>query len=327
MDKDLLNRAPPGGMLKNVQKLSGFIQPAGPTEEIMQKIKTTTNDWLVENLKNLQNHYSSNILHLKDLPENKKALQIALTWASKRYKGRLTPETITLIKDSVKPPVDPMSPSIEAVVLDLQSKEEFPPLPKPAGKSTISAVNQPLISQRTIVSHQQGRSPLLQPGEFYGDTQSGSSTSGPTGKGSEGTAFDIPLHPPPPCMSPPPVVDVPFCQVTDATQSSMSPFMVNYSLGSFSDSMNSNKDLSLSESSSEAYKCSDRVTKVTEQHCSVNLTPEKVQSDMEVNPFGNNITVIQDNRHAHLSSSDDTCSPQYPALQRADVTSSRPVKH
>lgn len=38
MERALLNRTTPTGMAKKVKKLSDFIQPAGPTQEVMHKI-------------------------------------------------------------------------------------------------------------------------------------------------------------------------------------------------------------------------------------------------------------------------------------------------
>lgn len=144
IDKAILTQNPPKGMTKQVLKLTAFIKPSSPTEETRAAVTKNTETWLHNNMTILQDHYLNIILTYNNLPLNETALQIAIGWARKRYKARLTQPTIqaarSLIEGSSEPShvSDSLPPSpVGSLVggtppgLNLGSKEEFPPLPKP----------------------------------------------------------------------------------------------------------------------------------------------------------------------------------------------------
>lgn len=144
IDKAILTQSPPKGMTKQVQKLSACIKPSSPTEETRVAVTKNTETWLHNSMTILQDHYLNIILIYNNLPLNETALQIAIGWARKCYKARLTQPTIqaarSLVEGSSEPSQvsDSLPPSpVGSLVggtppgLNLGSKEEFPPLPKP----------------------------------------------------------------------------------------------------------------------------------------------------------------------------------------------------
>lgn len=151
MDQAIATGVPPVGMLRQVKKLSSFIRPAGPTEEIRKKINANTDLWMKDNLFTLREHYQQIILELSKLPLNDLAFQVAADWTLKRYGGRLSPNTNKTVKAilTIPPPDDTTHSSIPVSMsdsfsdselqedppatsggLDLESRDQFPPLPE-----------------------------------------------------------------------------------------------------------------------------------------------------------------------------------------------------
>lgn len=116
-----------------MNKLSNFIKSAGPTEEFTQRIRITTFDWLLMNLNILRDHYTSNVMVFKTLPRREIALKVALGWATKRFRGRLTAGVTDRIRSMLNFSVKLNRESSDPVALNLNNDEEFPPLPETAG--------------------------------------------------------------------------------------------------------------------------------------------------------------------------------------------------
>lgn len=156
---------------------------------------------VAENLTILRDHYSSIISQSKELPLNEKALQIAYTWAFKRYRNRLSPETVTVVRGLLGSSGSLTPVGIHSVVLDLQSREEFPPLPNPAGSLIHPGPDESLALQQGPDEPQHVMSSHLQQ-----EKQQGVS------------------------MCPPSGVTDHLSQVVDEVQAARSPFSVHFSL-------------------------------------------------------------------------------------------------
>lgn len=133
IEQALLSRVPLAGMFRQTKKLSSFIKPAGPTKEVTKRIRNTTYDLLEQNLNILRDHYTHNVLLFKTLSRNEMALKIALTWAAKRYRGRLTSRMDGRIRLLLNFPDKLILEPSDPVLLNLDNNEDFPPLPKLTG--------------------------------------------------------------------------------------------------------------------------------------------------------------------------------------------------
>lgn len=145
VDKAISTKSPPRGMLKQARKLTAFIKPSSPTEEVTAAVEENTWSWLHNNLLILQHHYLNIVRNYEQLAFNDLAFHVATTWASKRYGDRLTRDTIRAARavledvggpssalDSL-PPTPTEGPSLwrRGRHLDLENKEDFPLLPRP----------------------------------------------------------------------------------------------------------------------------------------------------------------------------------------------------
>lgn len=167
VEKALKNCAFPTGMMRQVHRVTNFIKPSSPTDYTTTKLSQNTHQWMQNNMHILQTHYQSithTITQQINTP-NTLALTIAMGWAHKRYKHKLTPTTIIRVETTFKcPQVTPSSQQTttrtntipdqphtpEAIentppqtpqptlptstptpVPSLSSAEEFPPLSKP----------------------------------------------------------------------------------------------------------------------------------------------------------------------------------------------------
>lgn len=155
----------PPGMVRQVNRLTDFIKPAGPTESTRKKVQDNTTQWMLNNMHILQQHYEDIILTLNSLPFNDTALQIATGWARKRYGTRLRSETLQTIEHIIyrhqyintsttttttskttpiptKPP--PPSKTRQRLgnslspIPELSNEDEFPPLPAPHRSTVLS---------------------------------------------------------------------------------------------------------------------------------------------------------------------------------------------
>lgn len=146
MDKAITTQIPPQGMARQVAKLTAFIKPSSPTEEIKAAVAENTKMWMQNNFTLLQDHYLNIILEYNHSPFDETALYIAIGWARKRYGTRLTQFTIEAARSLLECSSDPshisdsLPPSpVESLQedpppgLELGSEEAFPPLPKPQG--------------------------------------------------------------------------------------------------------------------------------------------------------------------------------------------------
>lgn len=146
IDKAITTQTPPQGMARHVVKLTAFIKPSSPTEEIKAAVAENTRMWMQNNLTILQDHYLTIILEFKHSPFDETALHIAIGWARKRYAARLTQLTTEAVRSLLECSSDPshisdsLPPSpVESLEegpppeLDLGSEEAFPPLPRPQG--------------------------------------------------------------------------------------------------------------------------------------------------------------------------------------------------
>lgn len=86
-------------MAKQVIKLTSFIKPASPSEEVQRAVERNTEQWLENDLLALQEHYISVIINYANLSFNENALRIAIAWAGKRYKARFSQSTVETIQN------------------------------------------------------------------------------------------------------------------------------------------------------------------------------------------------------------------------------------
>lgn len=86
-------------MAKQVIKLTSFIKPASPSEEVQRAVERNTEQWLENNLLALQEHYISVITNYANLSFNENALRIAIAWAGQRYKARFSQSTVETIQN------------------------------------------------------------------------------------------------------------------------------------------------------------------------------------------------------------------------------------
>ncbi|XP_040925993.1 uncharacterized protein LOC121202123 [Betta splendens] len=181
-DRAISTGTPPAGMMRQVRKLSGFIKPASPTEEVKNKITINTNKWMEENLIVLRDHYANIISQYSLINRNNVALQVAANWAEKRYRGRLAPTTATTVErvlaaaatavQNPDPHYTPPSvllsnqpllsnrdseeePPTVSKPLDVKSREQFPPLPRPSRNlQTLCLGNRPTLQQQVMAAPQ-----------------------------------------------------------------------------------------------------------------------------------------------------------------------------
>lgn len=90
----------PPGMQRQLIKLSGFIKPACPTENISNKVWSITKDWIAQILMTLLEHYEmQKSTLLVDKPDwNLEAFNKATHWARNRYKKKLTDSSVSLAR-------------------------------------------------------------------------------------------------------------------------------------------------------------------------------------------------------------------------------------
>lgn len=91
----------PGGMFKQVQKLTIFIKLPSPNGVLMaKKIKENAHKWMFNNMDVLQKHYNEVTATIVKLLPNfeQVASEKAILFAKMRYKHRLTPQTIESFK-------------------------------------------------------------------------------------------------------------------------------------------------------------------------------------------------------------------------------------
>ncbi|XP_029629921.1 leucine-rich repeat extensin-like protein 5 isoform X2 [Salmo trutta] len=189
VEKALKNQAFPTGMMRQVHRVTNFIKPSSPTDSTTIKLSQNTHQWMQNNMYILQTHYQSVTHTIKQQinTPNTLALTIAIGWAHKRYKHKLTPTTITRVETILELPQASSSPQLTTIrtnttrdqphtlpaiehtplqispptipiptpVPPLSSTEEFPPLskPRPLPKRqpsylrTLSLGKQPTLSE------------------------------------------------------------------------------------------------------------------------------------------------------------------------------------
>lgn len=97
----------PVGMMKHVRKLTDFIKPSSPNMSTKQKVAVNTNNWMLENMHILLEHYETilNTMLPTGFPFNDSAFQTAVRWAEHRYKHRLRDSTAPTVIALLKGPV------------------------------------------------------------------------------------------------------------------------------------------------------------------------------------------------------------------------------
>lgn len=144
IDSAIANKDPPRGMAKQVTKLTSFIKPASPSEEVQRAVERNTKQWLENNLLALQEHYFNVITNYTNLAFNENALRIAIAWAGKRYKARLSQSTVETIQNFFSREGESLDRSVYAESspdgslegnstsdFDIDSEGDFPPLQRP----------------------------------------------------------------------------------------------------------------------------------------------------------------------------------------------------
>lgn len=93
IDRAIQTQTPPVGMQKHVKKLTSFIRPSSPTEDVRRAVESHTSQWLMETLNSLRSHYNDIIQSYRSVPFSETAFTVAVGWAEKRYRTRLDPNT------------------------------------------------------------------------------------------------------------------------------------------------------------------------------------------------------------------------------------------
>ena len=94
---------------KKIQDLNKFVKPAKPNQAIQSSIKGINEKWAQDTNQALKQHYKAqiddNLKQIKQtkLPQNKRqeAKNTAINWARKRFKKKLTSDTIQLVEQTI----------------------------------------------------------------------------------------------------------------------------------------------------------------------------------------------------------------------------------
>lgn len=89
IDRAILTQTPPKGMTRQISKLTAFIKPSSPTEELREGVSRNTQTWLQNRLLILQEHYAKIVVDYHYTTWDDTAFQVAANWMTKRYKARL----------------------------------------------------------------------------------------------------------------------------------------------------------------------------------------------------------------------------------------------
>ena len=95
---------PPLGLLRQITHFTDFIKPASPSTYTRTRIQDTTHQWMLNILAILHEHYFTIIDTTDVYTLNHLALHIAIGWARKRYKTRLTAETLQEVQQLFQNP-------------------------------------------------------------------------------------------------------------------------------------------------------------------------------------------------------------------------------
>lgn len=94
IDRAILTQTPPKGMTRQISKLTAFIKPSSPTEELREAVSRNTQTWLQNSLLILQEHYAKIVVDYHYTTWDDTAFQVAANWMTKRYKARLAAGTL-----------------------------------------------------------------------------------------------------------------------------------------------------------------------------------------------------------------------------------------
>ena len=106
---------------KKIEDLNKFVKPAKPNETVKSTINTINTRWALEMNKTLKQHYNHQIdetlkqIRQTQLPENKRteAKNVAINWAKKRFKKKLTVETLNSFNRATQSPTSNMANRIQ----------------------------------------------------------------------------------------------------------------------------------------------------------------------------------------------------------------------
>lgn len=163
IDRAILTQTPPKGMTRQISKLTAFIRPSSPTEELREAVSRNTQTWLQNSVMFLQYEKSKIVVDYHYTTWDDTAFQVAANWMTKRYKARLAVGTLeaarSLLTEHLEDSdISAPSQSVEsfeeetAEELDLESEEEFPPL------SQVNRLNQTSLYPEVQVT----RNPTVQ---------------------------------------------------------------------------------------------------------------------------------------------------------------------
>lgn len=148
----------PRGMIKQVFRLSSFIKPAAPTEQVRRQLEQNTDSWMSKNLDILYDHYATVIESLKGTRKTEVSFQVARTWAFKRYGARLRASTMSTVETLLEPSGEEGGGRARSeadhtreqntaqreggsglMPINLRDDNEFPPLPTMVKNQTASS--------------------------------------------------------------------------------------------------------------------------------------------------------------------------------------------
>lgn len=161
----------PRGMIKQVSRLSSFIKPAVPTEQVRRQLDQNTDSWMSKNLDILYDHYATVIESLKETRKTEVSFQVAKTWAFKRYGTRLRVSTMSTVETLLKSSGEEGGGGARSeaghtreqntvqrggrsgvMPIDLRDDNEFPPLPTVVKNQTASSSNIQNVSYQKNLS-------------------------------------------------------------------------------------------------------------------------------------------------------------------------------
>lgn len=161
-------------MARQATRLSDFIKPAAPNDEVKARIAHNTDSWMKNNLKILYEHYETVIQSLRYDKHNKVSLDIAKGWAGRRYGACLKLSTLTIVESffvsgeegegrlecghsRVENEEGGEEIAAKAPEIDVNDEEQFPALPtKASGKLNFVPKNTLFLGKwKTLVEEAQ----------------------------------------------------------------------------------------------------------------------------------------------------------------------------
>ena len=134
----------PKGLQNQVKKLSSGIKPSSPNENVNERIRLNTMQWMSNNMSILREHYDQVLATELETagPFDHQSFDKAITWAKNRYRRKLTTSSI----DTCKGLLYRQSPTDNEMV-NSSDPDDFPPLPMAANPESLCPQNPVMRAQ------------------------------------------------------------------------------------------------------------------------------------------------------------------------------------